>query len=117
HFTATPPYPATQTNSDGANPSAGLVLSGNTLYGTTPYGGVTGNGTVFSLKFAPQLTISVSGADIVLTWPTNAAGFDYSAFVLQSATEVTGPFTNVTGATTPYTNAMAGSQQFFRLSE
>jgi len=117
HFTATPPYPAAQTNSDGANPSAGLVLSGNTLYGTTPYGGVTGNGTVFSLKFAPQLTISVSGADIVLTWPTNAAGFDYSAFVLQSATEVTGPFTNVTGATTPYTNAMAGSQQFFRLSE
>ena len=34
-------------NSDGANPQAGLFLSGNTLYGTTQYGGSSGNGTVF----------------------------------------------------------------------
>ena len=37
------------TNSDGANPQAGLVLSGDTLYGTTSLGGSGGNGTVFSL--------------------------------------------------------------------
>jgi uncharacterized repeat protein (TIGR03803 family) len=36
--------------SDGANPMAGLILSGNTLYGTTLYGGSSGNGTVFSLN-------------------------------------------------------------------
>jgi uncharacterized repeat protein (TIGR03803 family) len=38
------------TNSDGANPSAGLILSDDTLYGTTPSGGGSGNGTVFAVK-------------------------------------------------------------------
>jgi uncharacterized repeat protein (TIGR03803 family) len=36
--------------SDGANPSAGLILSGNTLYGTTVYGGNSDSGTVFTLN-------------------------------------------------------------------
>jgi uncharacterized repeat protein (TIGR03803 family) len=36
--------------SDGANPWAGLVLSGNTLYGTTYLGGSSGAGTVFALN-------------------------------------------------------------------
>ena len=38
------------TNSDGANPYAGLILSGHTLYGTTQYGGRSGWGTVFALQ-------------------------------------------------------------------
>src|SRR6266853_1711896 len=39
-------------NSDGANPQAGLFLSGNMLYGTTTYGGSTSNGTVFAVNTA-----------------------------------------------------------------
>jgi uncharacterized repeat protein (TIGR03803 family) len=46
-FTATPDSPFT--NTDGANPDPGLILSGNTLYGTANAGGVSGNGTVFAL--------------------------------------------------------------------
>ncbi len=38
------------TNSDGAQPMAGLVLGSNTLYGTTYAGGAFGKGTVFSLR-------------------------------------------------------------------
>jgi uncharacterized repeat protein (TIGR03803 family) len=38
------------TNGDGANPIAGLVLSGDTLYGVAQYGGSGGNGTVFSVN-------------------------------------------------------------------
>jgi uncharacterized repeat protein (TIGR03803 family) len=38
------------TNSDGAHPVAGLVLSGSTLYGTTFYGGTSSNGVVFKLQ-------------------------------------------------------------------
>src|SRR5260221_730049 len=54
-FTATSgPF---DTNSDGANPVAGLILSDNTLYGTATDGGSSGYGTVFSLSFTPQLTI------------------------------------------------------------
>ena len=45
-FTAVNNY----TNSDGANPFAGLILSGNTLYGTTFIGGSQGNGTVFAMN-------------------------------------------------------------------
>ena len=47
-FTATTgPYPSV--NSDGANP-VGLILSGNTLYGTAAGGGSSGNGTVFKIS-------------------------------------------------------------------
>ncbi len=35
---------------DGRNPNAGLILSGNTLYGTTGFGGTSGGGTVFSIS-------------------------------------------------------------------
>jgi uncharacterized repeat protein (TIGR03803 family) len=100
--------------SDGARPT-GLVLSGNSLYGTAAGGGSSGNGTVFSLSFAPQLTILPSVANVVLTWPTNVAGFSYAGYTLQSAPAVTGPFTNLPGATNPCTNPITGAQQFFRL--
>jgi len=46
------------TNRDGATPYAGLILSGNTLYGTAAFGGSSGMGTVFSLSLPPpQLTV------------------------------------------------------------
>ena len=35
---------------DGARPRAGLILSGNTLYGTTYRGGTSGSGTVFAVN-------------------------------------------------------------------
>jgi uncharacterized repeat protein (TIGR03803 family) len=41
--------PLQSTNSTGANPNGDLVLSGNTLYGTTYNGGAGGCGTVFSM--------------------------------------------------------------------
>lgn len=46
HFTAL----ANSTNVDGAAPAAGLVLFGNTLYGTAKAGGTNGQGTVFKLN-------------------------------------------------------------------
>src|SRR6266446_6550731 len=39
-----------RTNSDGAVPSGGLVLSNNILYGTAFFRGPSGNGTVFKVK-------------------------------------------------------------------
>jgi len=38
------------TNSEGAFPWAGLIISGNTLYGTATGGGTNGSGTVFALN-------------------------------------------------------------------
>ncbi len=105
------------TNRDGANPQAGLILSGNTLYGTARNGGSSGNGTVFSLSFRPQLTIVPSGTNIILLWPTNVAGFDYTGYTLQSAPALTGTFTNLPTVTSPSTNPITGPQQFYRLSQ
>ncbi|MSU59863.1 MAG: hypothetical protein EXS35_17135, partial [Pedosphaera sp.] len=52
HFSVTSYNPAggNDTNNDGVNPYAGLVLSGNTLYGTAGFGGSSGNGTVFKVN-------------------------------------------------------------------
>jgi uncharacterized repeat protein (TIGR03803 family) len=48
-FTSTSgPYPST--NSDGAIPRSGLVLSEGVLYGTTSSGGTLGLGTIFAVK-------------------------------------------------------------------
>jgi uncharacterized repeat protein (TIGR03803 family) len=50
------------TNSpDGANPQAGLTLSGNVLYGTTAQGGSSGLGTVFSLTIVLPGFNQISG--------------------------------------------------------
>lgn len=51
-FTATAYSPVyqSQTNSDGAYPTPGLILSGNTFYGTTEQGGASGSGTVFAVN-------------------------------------------------------------------
>jgi hypothetical protein len=54
------------------------------------------------------LDIQRLGNAVVLSW-TNAA------FGLQSAPGITGNFTNITGATSPFTNPISGLQKYFRL--
>lgn len=64
---------------------------------------------VVSAAPAPEpLNISATGGNVTLTW-TNPA------FKLQADTSVTGAYTNVAGATSPYTIPASGSAQFFRL--
>lgn len=67
----------------------------------------------FTIKYsssvpAPYLGIQPSNTQMMLTW-TNAT------FNLQSAPTITGTFTNIPGATSPFTNPISGAQQFFRL--
>jgi uncharacterized repeat protein (TIGR03803 family) len=109
---------------DGRNPYASLTLSGKILYGTASDGGSFGYGTVFSLSFAPQLSIALSGSNVILTWPTNVAGFDYTGYTLQCATNPVSPSWNavsplpviVNGQET-VTNPISGTQMFYRLSQ
>ncbi|HWW02992.1 MAG TPA: choice-of-anchor tandem repeat GloVer-containing protein [Candidatus Acidoferrum sp.] len=55
-FTTLHPFTASSgifpsiTNSDGANPVGGLILSSNTLYGTAFNGGSSGRGTLFAVN-------------------------------------------------------------------
>ncbi|HEU5395862.1 MAG TPA: choice-of-anchor tandem repeat GloVer-containing protein [Verrucomicrobiae bacterium] len=96
------------TNSDGANPQAGLVLSDNSLYGTTLVGGNAGRGTVFVLSPGAIPLHLQSASPLVLTWGN-------PAFSLQAATNLGDAFVPVPSAPSPYTNTLAGRQQFFRL--
>jgi uncharacterized repeat protein (TIGR03803 family) len=113
------------TNSDGASPVAGLVLSGNTLYGTTSAGGRNGAGTVFSLSFAPQLAIAPAGINVVLAWPTNVTGFDYTGFTLQSTTNLNSPVSwdtvsqaqDVADGQEVVTDSISGPEKFYRLNQ
>ena len=116
--------PNPPTNADGAHPYAGFLSSSCRLYGTTHDGGSSGYGTVFSLSFAPQLTIIPSAANIILTWPTNYAGFDYAGYNLQFTTNLITSAVWATNSAAPVlvngenaaTNPISGTQQFFRLS-
>ena len=67
-------------------------------------------GDLLSLVTPIPLHIQPAGKNVVLTWNDPS-----SAFSLQSAPLVNGTYTNVTSATSPYTNAITGAQQFFRL--
>jgi len=47
-------------SNDGQYPAAGLIYVNGTLYGTTPYGGASGHGTVFKLTTTGQETVLYS---------------------------------------------------------
>lgn len=109
------------TNSDGALPVAGLILSGSTLFGTTAVGGNQGDGTVFALTLAaqPSLGIVLSGSDVTISWPASA-----SAYVLQTTTDLAaGNWSDITsgittvGANNVFTAATGGQAALFRLQQ
>ena len=111
-------------DSSGGLPLGGLTASGSTLYGTTSIGGTFDNGTIFSFSLLPHLAIIPSGQNVILTWLTNYAGFDYSGYTLQSTTNLNSPVwtTNladpvVVNGQYTVTNSVSGTQQFFRLSQ
>jgi len=78
-----------------------LVLSTNPSYNPT------GVGPAESALVYEPLQVSTSGGNVVLTWGGPA--------ILTSSTSVTGPFTDVVGATSPYNQAPTGSGKFYRL--
>ena len=108
-------------SSEGSEPEAGLILSANTLFGTTAGGGNSGNGTVFSLTLpaVPKLTIIPAGTNVILAWPTNT-----TAFTLQSTTNLVSsthwssvfPTPVVMNGQNIVTNSISGEQIFYRLS-
>jgi uncharacterized repeat protein (TIGR03803 family) len=70
--------PHNGTNTDGAAPRTGLILSGTTLFGTAFFGG-NGNGTVFSVTVAPTVTnFHLAGTDLVFNGVNGLAGRAYT---------------------------------------
>src|ERR1019366_8384110 len=91
-------YSYTGTNSDGATPIAGLILSGNTLYGTASAGGNGGNGTVFAVN-------------------SDGTGFtNLHSFTTEYDNESTGGPTNSDGAT-PIANLILSGNTLYGTAE
>ena len=120
NFAAT--SPPNLANSTGFGPAGGLILSGNTLYGTARQGGSLTYGTVFSLTLPPPppLTISPSGANVFLRWPTNAFGFGLQSttnLVSSAVWSTVSPAPVVVNGQNTVTNSILGAQKFYRLSQ
>lgn len=108
------------TGPEGASPPKGLVASGTGLYGTGGGGpGGVGGGVIFRISLPAPLTIAATGANLILTWPTNFTGLN-----LQSTINLDSPIWTTNSAVpsvingeNTVTNPILGSQQFFRLSQ
>jgi uncharacterized repeat protein (TIGR03803 family) len=95
---------------DGSQPDP-LQLVGGTLYGATTYGvqGISlGDGALFALTLRPTLNISLLGGKAVLTW-------NDATYSLYSGAVFTNISTKLSAASSPYTTAISGAQQFFQL--
>lgn len=97
------------TNATGGEPLPLTLGNDGNFYSLTFWGGTNGYGTAFEFSVRPTLNIKLLSGKVVLTWPDSIYG-------LQSGPAVTGAYTNVPNATSPYTNAVSAGQQFFRLA-
>ncbi len=93
----------TVTNVQPANAGNYSLVVSNT------FGSVTSRLAVLTIGNAPiPLNIQQIDGAVVLSWSNQSFG-------LQTAPTVTGVYTNVPGATSPYTNVITGPQEYFRL--
>lgn len=85
----------------------------------TPFLGGIDDVAVYNKALTPQqiqnhylnqlmLTITQSGKNTVLSWPAGSG-------TLQESSNVSGPYSNVNGATPPYTNSISGTTLFYRI--
>ena len=81
----------------------GIALVDDLAVGIS-FDSVVGNNAISPIP----LHIQLAGTNAVLTWSS-------SAFGLQAAPVVTGTYTNITGATSPFTNGIDSPAKFYRL--
>ena len=100
--------------------TTGLVAGTNTLDFIVSNAPATPNPTglrvdlvgylILEAPAKPTMTISRTGPSVTVGWSPSAAGQK-----LQSAPNVTGPWEDVAGATSPYTTEATGGARFFRV--
>ena len=94
----------------------GTIVAGAAVASATLFTIIT---TAGSAATPPLLTIRPFGTNVVLTWPTNAAGFTLvSATSLASPVWITNsPAPVVVNTNNAVTNGISGPQKFYRLSQ
>jgi len=104
------------------SPVAALTVSGSDLYAGGYFGTAGGKVSPYiaraNLLTLPTASLILSGANVIVMWPTNATGF-----TLQSTTNLSSPVVWITNFPAPVvvngqntvTNFISGGQKFYRL--
>jgi hypothetical protein len=87
-------------------PGAALWLVWSMADATGKGQGLAIDNLAFSASARPVLAVQAAGANLVLSWPYGE---------LQSASNVAGPFSTLTGVASPFTIVPAGACQFYRI--
>jgi Immunoglobulin domain len=89
-------------------PNVAGQATGEIAFGHNRVYALNSNNGILALNIAwPSVSLNPNGSNVTITW--------IGKYTLQSATSVTGPYTDVVGATSPYTTAASGAQKYFRL--
>jgi uncharacterized repeat protein (TIGR03803 family) len=112
----------TDNTSAGWYPLGSLILSENTLYGTVHFGGPNNTaGAIFRLSVtqAPKISITRSGENVILTWPTDFVGYNlYSTTNFEAPIwTAVSPAPVVINGLNTVTNPISFAQQLYRLSQ
>jgi uncharacterized repeat protein (TIGR03803 family) len=107
---------------DGAQPQAGVVLSGDILYGTASEGGDAADGTVFSLSpgivGGQQLTITSSGGNVVFMWPVNGLRLQATTNLVPPVVwTAVSPGPAIVNGQNAVTNTVSVVQRFYELTQ
>jgi hypothetical protein len=103
-------------NDDDAGMAVAVDASGSAIVtGHTGVGSGYSHFVTIKYSLSVPLAIQKTGNEAVLSWTNAAFGWTNPNWRLQTAPGLTGPFTKIDGATSPYTNPLVGNQRFFRL--
>ncbi len=111
-----------ETNAIGAYPQSALLLAGNVLYGSAPLGAPHASGSLFDVVLGPVVTppilsISHSGTNVLMAWPTNFTGYTlyYTTNLAPADWIIVSPPAGTVGTLYVVTNRDSGSHLFYRL--
>ena len=115
------------TDTNGINATNGVTLGGGGITNNaawqgqwTALGVVTNNQCTVSVPAASAAVIKIAAGPELLSFRNISAGqiqLDWGYGTLQSATNVTGPFNDVSSASSPYTVPGGNAREFYRVRE
>jgi len=111
------------TSANGIGATNGVTLGGGTITNNAPWlgqwtalGSVTNNQCTVTVPATSAAIVKIAAAPEILS-VQGAGQINWSYGMLQSATNVAGPYNDVSNISSPYAMPMTNGQQFYRVRE